>query len=482
MLACVALLRLRSRDWPWPWVWLLACAVVVAADPWALLQAGFWLSFVAVGVLFAAGPQHAGRPHAATLVRRAWMAVGGMAREQAIVTVALTPLSLLLFQQVSVVGLVANFIAIPWVTLVVTPLGLAGVLLAPAWSLAAAALDLLAVVLRWLAELPLATWSAPAPAPWAAAAGVCGGLLLAARLPWTWRAAGLPLLLPVLLWQAPRPPPGEFELLAADVGQGNAVLVRTATHTLVYDTGPAYSRDTDAGQRVLVPLLRALGDPVDLVVLSHRDTDHTGGAAAVLRMQPQARLLSSLEEGHPLQLLRPSQRCLAGQSWDWDGVHFELLHPSAQDYAGPARPNTLSCVLRVGNGRVHALLAGDLEKAQELRLVDAAASLRADWLLVPHHGSRTSSSEAFLDAVQPALAVAQAGYCNRFGHPAEAVVERYADRNVPLWTSPACGALTWSSREPAAVRCERRADPHYWHHGAAAAAAHGAWRTPSMPP
>jgi competence protein ComEC len=474
MLACVALLRLRARDWPWPWVWLLACAVVVAVDPWALTQAGFWLSFVAVGVLFAAGPQsvHAAQP--TTLLRRTWQAARGMGREQAIVTVALTPLSLLLFNQVSVVGLLANLVAIPWVTLVVTPLGLAGVLLPAAWTWGAAALDLLAILLRWMADWPLATWSAPAPPLWAAAAGLAGGVLLAARLPWTLRAAGVPLLLPALLWQAPRPPPGEFELLAADVGQGNAVLVRTADHTLVYDTGPAYSRETDAGQRVLVPLLRALGERVDIVMLSHRDTDHTGGAGAVLRMQAQARLVSSLEDGHPLQALRPSQRCLAGRSWDWDGVHFELLHPAPGDYEVPARPNAMSCVLRVGNGRVHALLAGDLEKPQELRLVAGPAALAADWLLVPHHGSRTSSSDAFLEAVHPALALAQAGYRNRFGHPAPDVVQRYVRRGIPLWSSPGCGALTWRSQDPATVLCERRAHPRYWHHDAASPVPNGA--------
>jgi competence protein ComEC len=123
---------------------------------------------------------------------------------------------------------------------------------------------------------------------WAGVAGVTGGVLLAARLPWGVRALGLPLLLPVLLWQAPRPAPGEFELLAADVGQGNAVLVRTAGHALVYDAGPRFSAESDAGHRVLVPLLRALDERVDTLVLSHRDTDHTGGARAVLAMQPQA--------------------------------------------------------------------------------------------------------------------------------------------------------------------------------------------------
>jgi competence protein ComEC len=476
MLATVAVLRLGARDWPWPWVWLLACAVVVAADPWALAQAGFWLSFVAVGVLFASGPPAARERSASatTLSGRASAAALAMAREQAVVTVALTPLSLLLFQQVSLVGLFANLLAIPWVTLVVTPLGLAGVVLPHAWTAAAAAVDGLGTLLRLLASVPLATWSAPAPPAWAAAAGVCGGLLLAARLPWTLRVLGLPLLLPVLLWQAPRPPPGEFELLAADVGQGNAVLVRTAGHTLVYDSGPGYSRETDAGQRVLVPLLRVLGERVDLLVLSHRDSDHTGGAAAVLRMQPQAALLSSLETGHPLQALRASERCVAGRQWDWDGVRFEVLHPEPGDYATAARPNALSCVLRVGNGRVHGLLAGDIEKPQELRLAQGAAPLRAHWLLVPHHGSRTSSSDAFLAAVQPGLAVAQAGYRNRFGHPAAEVVQRYADRAIPLEASATCGALTWGSQAPGKVRCERRDAPRYWHHGVAAGRRDGA--------
>jgi competence protein ComEC len=429
-----------------------------------------------VGVLFASGParESPAEPAAVALSRRLLRAAAAMAREQCVVTVALTPLSLLLFNQVSLVGLFANMLAIPWVTLVVTPLGLAGVALPSLWTLAAAAVDLLATVLRLLASLPMASWSAPAPPLWAAAAGVAGGLLLAARLPWSARLLGAPLLLPVLLWQAPRPPPGEFEVLATDVGQGNAVLVRTAGHTLVYDAGPGYSRDTDAGQRVLVPLLRALGERVDLLVLSHRDSDHTGGAAAVLRMQPQARLLSSLEAGHPLQALRRPERCVAGQQWEWDGVRFEVLHPAASGYDVPARPNAMSCVLRVGNGRAHALLAGDIEKPQEAALAERPDAVRADLLLVPHHGSRTSSSAAFLDAVRPALAVAQAGYRNRFGHPAAEVVERYAARGIALRSSPACGALTWRSQAPGSVRCERAAAPRYWHHHAAASDKDGA--------
>jgi len=463
MLATVGLLRLSGRHWPWPQVWLLACAVVVSVDPWALLQPGFWLSFVAVGVLFAtdAGLPAAGEPSRA---RRVAASVKAVLREQWVVTLALTPLTLLLFGQVSVVGLLANALAIPWVTLVITPLAMAGVAFGPLWQLAAWAMGGLEVYLQWLAGLPFATVSMPAPPVWAGAAGVLGGLLLAMRLPWHMRLLGVPLLVPVLLWQAGRPDIGQFELLAADIGQGNAVIVRTAGHTLVYDSGPRYSPESDAGHRVLVPLLRSLGEHVDILMLSHRDSDHTGGAAAVLAMQPQAALLSSIEDGHELQALRPSRRCAAGQRWRWDGVDFEVLHPSPADYQTTAKSNAMSCVLRITNGPQAVLLAGDIEQAQEARLAQQGAALRADLLLVPHHGSKTSSSELLLEAVQPSLAVVQVGYRNRFGHPAAPVLERYRVRAIPVIDSPRCGAAGWHSAQPAKVTCQRELAPRYWHH------------------
>ncbi|MBN9572325.1 DNA internalization-related competence protein ComEC/Rec2 [Alicycliphilus denitrificans] len=467
MLATVALLRLSGRRWPWPQVWLLACAVVLAADPWALLQPGFWLSFVAVAVLFAtdmgadgARPQGAaGRFYA-------------LLREQWVVTLALTPLTLLLFGQVSLVGLLANLLAIPWTTLVVTPLALLGVLWAPLWQAADWCVQGLSLLLQWLAAWPWAQVGLPMAPLWAGALAVAGGVLLALRLPWGVRALGLPLLLPALWWQPPRPAPGQFELLAADVGQGQAVLVRTARHALLYDAGPRYHQDSDAGERVLVPLLRALGERLDLLVLSHSDTDHTGGAAAVLARQPQARALGSIGAGHPLQSLRPVEPCLAGRRWEWDGVRFEVLHPpQGVDAAAPGprapRPNTHSCVLRVSAGAppgASALLAGDVERAQEQALVAGGAPLAADVLLVPHHGSKTSSSEAFVDAVRPRLALVQAGYRNRFGHPAPEVAARYRERGIALVQTPRCGAARWSSAAPQEPLCEREAARRYWHH------------------
>ncbi len=481
MLATVVALRWQGQRWPWPWVWLLAAAVVLAWDPWAGLQAGFWLSFVAVGVLFATEASGQSAPDQAVSGAnpRAWLsrmarATGRLLREQWVVTLALTPLTLLLFGQVSVVGFFANVLAIPWVTLVVTPLAMLGVLWSPLWGWCATALDGLMRVLSVLGGLPLATYATAAPAGWAAAAGVCGGMLLALKLPWGVRCLGLPLLLPVLLWQAPRPEPGHFEVLAADAGQGTAVLVRTATHSLLYDAGPRFGQDSDAGHRVLVPLLRAFDERLDMLVLSHRDTDHTGGAPAVLAMQPQARLLSSIEDGHSLQALRPAQRCVAGDRWQWDGVDFEVLHPQPKHYAaasmGKLKPNGLSCVLRVTSaiaaGSRSALLTGDIEAPQELDMLATlpGRKLKADVLLVPHHGSKTSSGNAWLAVVAPDWAVVQSGYRNRFGHPAPLVLDRYRALGIQVVDTPSCGAAVWSSASPQDLQCQRHIKPRYWQH------------------
>lgn len=466
MLCVLALLRLAGLRWPWPQVWLLACAAVVLTDPWALWQSGFWLSFVAVGILFATDSGAASARPAG--VRGRFIL---MLREQWVVTLALSPLGLLLFGQMSLVALGANLLAIPWVTLVVTPLALLGVLWAPLWQLAGWAVQALVAFLQPLASVPWASlWLAQAPL-WAGLAGVLGGALLALRLPWPVRALGLPLLLPVLCWQPLRPAPGQFELLAADIGQGSAVLVRTARHSLLYDAGPRYSLDSDAGERVLVPLLRALGERLDVLMLSHRDSDHTGGAPAVLAAQPQALLTGSIAPETAPAALPPAQPCVAGQRWHWDGVEFAVIHPAQPATAhtpGSARrpqTNAHSCVLRITAATgAAALLAGDIERAQEQALVAAGAPLAADVLLLPHHGSKTSSSAEFLDAVGARSAWVQAAYRNRFGHPAPEVVQRVQARGMALVQSAHCGAATWSSTQPAQVQCERQQRARYWQH------------------
>ncbi|MBA3597393.1 MAG: DNA internalization-related competence protein ComEC/Rec2 [Methylibium sp.] len=528
MLATTTLIGAAGLRWSWPLVWTSAAAVVSLIDPWALLQPGFWLSFVAVGLLLASGEarglvrtssglepagvmastaqSYAARPSgheaqaptlrasrdrfaAVRLRAPRWSGIGrqlgrvmaGGVRTQAVATLGLAPLSLVFFQQLSVVGFAANLAAIPLVTLLVTPLALLGVLLPALWPLAGALVDALDALLRVLAASDGAVWSVAAAAPWAVACGLLGGALGLLPLPWRVRLLALPLVLPLLAPHVARPGERAFELTAIDVGQGTAVLVRTARHSLLFDTGPRYSIESDAGERVLLPLLRSFGERrLDLLMLSHRDTDHVGGAAALLRALPVTALTSSLEAGHPLLALAGEhgtsvRRCEAGQRWAWDGVSFEVLHPDGPmldaAVSRKTKPNSLSCVLRIGGhwgGAARSvLLSGDIERADEAQLVARdAGRLSSEVLLVPHHGSKTSSSALFLDAVSPRLAVVQAGYRNRFDHPAADVLARFEARGIAVLASARCGAWTYG---PQGESCRRDAVRRYWHHPDASA-------------
>jgi competence protein ComEC len=489
MLAASAALRVAGVRWPWPMVLGAAAVAVLLFDPWACLQPGFWLSFMAVGLLMASDSAHDepdGAPPPRRWFERLRAALAGGLRAQVVATFGLAPLTLVFFKQISLVGFVANVVAIPVVSFVITPLAMLGALCAPLWALGAWVVQQLVAWLNWLASWPWATWNAAAAPSWAQALGLLGAALLVTQRRWPARAAAVALVLPLLHPPIERPAPGRFELVVADIGQGTAVLIRTATHLLVYDAGPIYGlhgEGGDAGGKVLLPLLHARGERrIDVLMLSHRDTDHVGGAASLLREMPPGELLSSLEPGHALlqtaqQAGTRTTRCAAGQSWEWDGVRFDVLQPAPatpQDLAaqqavgararevGRFRPNALSCVLRVstaGQGRV--LLTGDIEREQEAALVEQlGADLRADVLIVPHHGSKTSSTDAFIEAVQPRVAVIQAGYRNRYGHPAPLVAQRYHAHAVELVASPACGAYTWTGT--GAGRCERHAIAHYW--------------------
>jgi competence protein ComEC len=460
MLAAAVLLRVAGARWPWLLVLAMAAVVVTALDPWALLQAGFWLSFAAVGLLMLSEPVRG--PARVGGLRGALRSHG---QAQLVATLGLAPLSLVFFQQLSVVGLLANLVAIPVVTLLVTPLALLGVLLPLLWPLAAALVQAGVWALGGLAALPGAVWVAAGAPPWAVACGLGAAVLGVLPLPWRLRLLALPLALPLLAPPVARPAEGRFELLAADIGQGTAVLLRTRSHLLVYDAGPPYGRDSDAGQRVLLPLLRHRGErAIDLLVLSHRDADHVGGAASLLAGLPVQALATSLEDGHPLLAMGvPARRCSAGQSWQWDGVRFELLHPAPGDYASQRKPNDVSCVLRVEDAAGHsALLTGDIEAPQEAALLAryGAAALASTVLLVPHHGSKTSSGAAFLDAVRPRWSVVQAGYRSRFGHPAPEVMARYGEHGLAVLRSDRCGAWQWDADQAV---CERDRRRRYWH-------------------
>jgi competence protein ComEC len=491
MLVTVGVLRSQGQRWPWPLVLLVAAVVVTLLDPWALLQPGFWLSFTAVALLMVSGPaggEPAGPPVADAAATPpgaagtvAATAVGlrqrlhGPLREhlhaQAVATLGLAPLSVVFFQQLSLVGGLANLVAIPLVTLVITPLAMLGIAMPWAWTVAAAVVQALTAGLALLASWPWAVYAAPVAPVWAVAAGLLAALLGLMPVPWALRWLALPLVLPLLWPPLARPAVGAFDLLAADIGQGTAVLVRTRGHLLVYDTGPQYGADNDAGLRVLLPLLRARGEQrIDLLALSHRDVDHVGGAASLIAGYPVAALHSSLEPEHGLIALAasrgaPHQRCDAGLHWDWDGVHFAWLHPTPAEHLAARKANAVSCVLRIvdAQGR-SALLTGDIEAPQEAALLQRAAelggqTLASSVLMVPHHGSRTSSSAQFIAAVHPDTAVVQAGYRSRYGHPAADVIARYADRGIEVVRSDQCGAWLWHDGAGACTRDVRR---RYW--------------------
>lgn len=452
-----------------PWLILVWSAVVVTViDPWAALSVGFWFSFGAVAFLMWVTVGRVGeRPWWHTLLAT-----------QAAVTLGLAPLSLALFQQVSLVGPLANAVAIPLVTMLVVPLTLLWLAL-PLDALLHAAHQLmlwLAQGLQWLLTLPTPLWVQHAPPWWTVALAIAGSVWLLAPRGWPHRWLGALWCLPILTVTPAAPAEGEFRLTVLDIGQGTAAVVQTARHTLVYDTGPRWTDATDAGSRLIAPFLRASGaGRIHGLVVSHLDLDHSGGARSLLGALPVDWLLTSVSAGNEI-ITAAAKRgtspyaCIAGQRWTWDGVRFEILHPTADAY-GSARvkTNDRSCVVKVSTSSFSALLTADVEALSERELVtrsaavDDAVALRSDVLLMPHHGSLTSSTPEFIDAVAPKVAIINAGYRNRFGHPRDAVLARYAERQILVLRTDWHGAVTLDSVDAArSVRKARDTRQRYW--------------------
>ncbi len=446
---------------------LLAVAALAALlfDPWAVMEPGFWLSFSAVGLILYVTANRLGRGH--------WLVEYG--RVQWAMMIGTVPLLLVLFQQVSLVSPVANAFAIPLVSFVVVPLALLGALFPYHWLLwlAHQAMALCMSALQRLNELPDAVWTQHAPPAWAIIFGVVGALwcLLPRGFPARW--LGLLLMLPMFLVLPATPEHGALRLVVFDVGQGLSVAAQTQNHALLYDAGPDFPGEADSGNRILIPSLRAQGiAQLDGLILTHDDTDHTGGALSVLQAIPVGWISSSLSADHPL-LSNTQQpvRCQDGQRWEWDGVRFEILHPSRRSYGDASvRDNDRGCVLRISTGAQSVLLAADIEKASEPRLLQAHPDqLPATLLVVPHHGSGTSSTHEFVDAVHPRYAVITAGYRNRFGHPKDEVVERYRAAGSELLRSDDNGAIL-VDMDGAHFSVERYRDvhPRYWQQATAA--------------
>lgn len=459
MLSVVALALWLGRSASGSRVLALALLLVLLIDPWAVLSAGFWLSFGAVGLLFFIGAGRVATGH--------WLAEWG--RAQWAVTIGLIPALLALFQQFSLVSPLANAVAIPLVSLLITPLTLIAALL-PFDLLLVIAHQLLAwlmVFIVWLADLPLAVWQQPAPPPWAVVLALlgCAWLLLPRGFPA--RGIGVFLFLPLVLLPPQRPAPGELKLTVLDVGQGLAVHAQTANHDLLYDTGPQFSADANSGNRILLPYLRAMGvRQLDGLILTHEDKDHAGGALSLLDGLPVAWTASSMPVDHPFREAPGHRPCFDGQAWEWDGVRFEVLHPAPADYDRAKRKsNDMSCVLKVTAGGKSALLTGDIETLSEQALSKRHGErLRADVLLAPHHGSRTSSSPEFLAAVNADTVIFPVGYRNRFRHPNADVLQRHAATGAELLRTDRDGAVTVHfGAVLQGLTLERAARRRYWH-------------------
>ncbi len=457
MLGVLVVARLSARELAGSRVLPLALLLVLLLDPWAVLAAGFWLSFGAVALLFHIGSGRLGPVH--------WLTEWG--RAQWAVTLGMLPALLALFQQFSLVSPLANALAIPLVSFVITPLALLGTLplLDPLLSLAHFFTAWLMVFIDWLAGLPLAMWQQAAPPAWAVLLALAGGLWLLLPRGFPARWLGVLAFLPLLTVLPPRPAPGAAAITVLDVGQGLAIHVQTAGHDLLFDAGPAFSADADSGNRIIAPYLRAMGvRRLDAMVISHADKDHEGGAASVLAALPVALLKTSLPFEHALSAQPvPHQPCRDGDAWNWDGVAFEMLHPGAEPVS--RKTNDLSCVLRITAGGKSMLLTSDIEAVSEQALLTGRRpALAAEVMTVPHHGSKTSSTPGFIAAVTARDVIFPVGYRNRFGHPKEEVVVRYQQSGARLHRTDADGAVGVSlAAAGIAFRHERAERRRYWH-------------------
>lgn len=409
--------------------YLCALCLVLVHEPLVVLQAGFWLSFTAVAALILA--------FSARLGPWRWWQI--LLRTQWVAALGLAPFLLGLGLPVSLTGPVANIFAVPWLSLLALPLTLMGALLLPwpsvaVWLLSAAGWCLATMfsLLAWLAQ-GWPAWQGAAlstPALLLALLGVLCLLLPRPLLPLT---AALLLCLPVLYPRTESIAEGHAQVWLLDVGQGQALWIKTAQHSLLYDAGP-FIAGFNSGERIVLPVLRGFGQThLDMLLLSHADADHAGGAQALLDGLRVTQLVSGQPSEHPLAF---SAQACSEQQWQWDGVWFwRWQWPQAQD------SNQHSCVLLIHAQGERLLLTGDLDAAGEAALLAHWPWLKADWLVAGHHGSRTSSSRRFLQAVAPQSALISRGKHNSYGHPHPQVLANLQRQQLRIYDTAQDKAL-----------------------------------------
>ncbi len=415
----------------------LALFLVLFFEPMSVYSAGFYLSFLAVGLLLYCFNQRVLK--ASKLV--------ALAKSQWVIFIGLLPLSFLLFQQYSGLALLSNMIAIPGVSFIILPLvllGSLGLLFSSTvayycLSLALCCLQLLWWLLAHLAHYSLLTWHYALHDYWRVSLAMLGVFVLLAPAAIRCRYLAVVFFLPLLLIHDAELLPQQLKLTVLDVGQGLASVIETAHHRLIYDTGPRFSANFDAGTAVLIPYLHYFNHKdVDIIVISHGDSDHIGGLESVLKHIKVGTVISSVPKKiHHTHVIA----CVLGQHWWWDGIEFEMLYPTQNT---PAMNNDSSCVLRIKVGEHSIILPGDIEKKGEQFLVKHfGKKLHADILIAPHHGSKTSSSAVFVNWVKPQYVVFATGYHNRFHFPHELVVKRYQQQNAVMLNTANDGAVTF---------------------------------------
>ena len=439
---------------------LVALLFVLLLDPLAVMSAGFWLSFVSVAVILFGMSRRLG-------INSVWWKWG---RVHILIAVGLLPLMIVMFQRVPVLSPLANFVAVPWVGFLVVPLVLLGTALLMAvpapgsfmLELASMALAGVWPVLEGISDLELAQWTHHVPVTWTLVPAIVGTLLLIMPRGVPARWLGLIWLLPVFVFTPARPAQGEVWFTLLDVGQGLASVVQTRNHVLVYDTGPKFNEQFDAGKAVITPYFRFQGlTRIDTLVIGHGDSDHIGGADSIADEFMIEHVISSVPQVITWTKATP---CNTGQQWQWDGVDFRMLHPPPQ---GRYDDNNGSCVLRITNQGGSILLTGDIEKRAERQLIEQQRELLPSRILVaPHHGSKTSSTPEFINAVRPEYVLFPVGYKNRFGFPKEDVINRYQSMDAKLYNSAEHGAISFrldaggNILPPATFRQDNR---RYWH-------------------
>lgn len=467
LMVIIALLGLISRrNFPPSSIFATAMIAVLIFDPLAGMSVSFWLSFLAVGIILIISKRQMATDDAvvevnnqATVKKSRRLKAFQLSKLQILLSLGMFPLGLLFFGTASVSSPIANLFAIPWVSLIVVPLTLLGVLFMPLSSMvsdslfvvAALAVDWLFKGLDYLATNPLFLVNLP-EIPVFYLLMVFGGFLFTLMpkgFPGRW--LGLVALFPAIFFTPQKPELNSFSYTLLDAGQGMASVLRTKNHTLIYDAGKRVNDNFDIGKLVVVPYLQSKGvRHVDLMMISHEDLDHRGGAQAILESVEVGEVQSS-----DLSILPKYDvvACKAGDRWQWDGVNFEVLSPSGNGLENNglsdetiAEPqisdNNLSCVLRVSTKSHSLLLTGDIEKQTEHKLVEKYADkLGSDVIIVPHHGSRTSSTDGFIEATNPKLALVPAGYRNRFGHPKEDVISRYKRKDITVMDTVEQGAI-----------------------------------------